>query len=51
MGQLLGMKIVAEGIETDGQRALLTEMGCDLGQGYFFDRPLAAEDAVARIAL
>jgi EAL domain-containing protein (putative c-di-GMP-specific phosphodiesterase class I) len=49
MGQLLGMKIVAEGIETDGQRLLLTEMGCDLGQGYFFDRPLAAGDALSRL--
>jgi EAL domain-containing protein (putative c-di-GMP-specific phosphodiesterase class I) len=30
---------VAEGIETTGQRDLLTEMGCRFGQGYLFSRP------------
>ncbi|MCA9532809.1 MAG: EAL domain-containing protein [Myxococcales bacterium] len=49
MGQFLRMQIVAEGIETDGQREMLTEMGCDFGQGYFFDRPLAPEDALTRL--
>jgi EAL domain-containing protein (putative c-di-GMP-specific phosphodiesterase class I) len=28
---------------------MLTEMGCDFGQGYFFDRPLAPEDALSRL--
>ena len=35
----LGMTVVAEGIETDLQRELLTDLGCDAGQGYLFARP------------
>ena len=36
----LGLSITAEGIEDEGQRALLTELGCHRGQGYLFDRPI-----------
>ena len=39
------MDVVAEGVETDAQRQALRELGCGYGQGYFFDRPLAAEQA------
>jgi len=41
--QALGLDAVAEGVETDGQRELLTRMGCRYGQGYLFGRaqPLA----------
>ncbi len=35
-----GMRTVAEGVETATVAALLAEAQCDLGQGYFFDRPL-----------
>jgi EAL domain-containing protein (putative c-di-GMP-specific phosphodiesterase class I) len=35
----LHLDVVAEGIETTGQRDLLTEMGCRFGQGYLFSRP------------
>jgi EAL domain-containing protein (putative c-di-GMP-specific phosphodiesterase class I) len=35
----LGLKVVAEGIETQTQLDLLTDIGCDLGQGYLFSRP------------
>lgn len=40
-----GMKMesIAEGVETDGQRRKLIELGCDTLQGYFFARPCAAE--------
>lgn len=41
----LGMSVVAEGIETAQQLALLKSYGCDYGQGYFFARPLPAVDA------
>jgi diguanylate cyclase (GGDEF)-like protein len=40
MSQGLRLSTVAEGIENDGQRATLTSMGCDLGQGWALSRPL-----------
>jgi EAL domain-containing protein (putative c-di-GMP-specific phosphodiesterase class I) len=40
----LGMTTVAEGIETPGQAAITRELGCDKGQGYFFSKPLSAQD-------
>jgi EAL domain-containing protein (putative c-di-GMP-specific phosphodiesterase class I) len=43
MAHKLGMKVVAEGVETAEQCKLLVDMGCDLGQGYLFSRPLTAE--------
>jgi len=43
----LGLKVVAEGVETEGQLAQLQAMGCALGQGYLFARPLAINDAMA----
>lgn len=39
----LGMRIVAEGIENDGQARRLAGMGCRLGQGYHYSRPMPAE--------
>ncbi len=42
MAHKLGMKVIAEGIETEQQRQLLTESGCDYGQGYLFSKPLPA---------
>jgi EAL domain-containing protein (putative c-di-GMP-specific phosphodiesterase class I) len=36
----LGLRVVAEGVETADQLARLHELGCDLGQGYYFSRPL-----------
>ena len=44
LGKTLGMKIVAEGVETPEQQALLTELGCDTLQGYLLGRPGPAED-------
>ena len=40
----LGLKVVAEGVETAGQLNLLREAGCDIVQGYYFSRPVPAED-------
>jgi EAL domain-containing protein (putative c-di-GMP-specific phosphodiesterase class I) len=42
LGHGLNMRIVAEGVETGTQLALLRELGCDEGQGYLFARPLDA---------
>jgi diguanylate cyclase (GGDEF)-like protein/PAS domain S-box-containing protein len=44
MAHSLGIKVVAEGVETQQQRDLLLAAGCDYGQGYLFHRPLAAEE-------
>ncbi|HEX3847040.1 MAG TPA: EAL domain-containing protein, partial [Steroidobacteraceae bacterium] len=40
MGHGLGLKVVAEGIETDAAAARLKELGCDIGQGYLYARPM-----------
>jgi PAS domain S-box-containing protein len=43
MGHGLGMKIIAEGIEHKEQAEILSAMGCDFAQGYYFGRPVPAE--------
>ena len=43
LGQSLGMTIVAEGVETKAQASLLRRLGCDVGQGWLFGKPLSAE--------
>jgi EAL domain-containing protein (putative c-di-GMP-specific phosphodiesterase class I) len=40
LAHALGLSAVAEGIETDGQLSSLRDLGCDLGQGYHFARPM-----------
>ena len=47
LGQALSLRTVAEGIEEAEQRAALCEVGCALGQGYLFARPLAPDAAAA----
>lgn len=42
MGHKLGLKIVAEGVETAEQRDWLKAQGCDFAQGYFFSKPVPA---------
>ncbi|RDI50398.1 diguanylate cyclase/phosphodiesterase [Microvirga subterranea] len=46
LGQSLGIRVIAEGVETAGQVSFLREHGCNLGQGYYFGRPMAADDVV-----
>ncbi len=48
LGHSLGLKVVAEGIETPEVWATLLRLGCDLAQGYFISRPMPA-DAGARL--
>ena len=45
LGKSLGMATVAEGIEEFGQLAALREMGCHFAQGYYFSRPVPADQA------
>lgn len=46
LAQNLKMEVVAEGIETNEQLEHLRQIGCELGQGYLFSRPVAAEKAL-----
>ncbi|MBU6957897.1 EAL domain-containing protein [Pseudomonas sp. CVAP len=43
LGQALGLRIVAEGVETDVQQDFLTQLGCDSLQGYLLGHPLPAD--------
>jgi len=46
IGHLLGVDVVAEGIETDDQAARLSQAGADLLQGYLFGRPAPASESI-----
>ena len=48
LARVLGMDVVAEGIETNEQYRLLRQLGCRFGQGYLFARPMSA-DAVTQL--
>ena len=39
----LGLLAVSEGVETELQRSMLAEIGCDLAQGFLFAKPLTSE--------
>ncbi|MEQ9259014.1 MAG: EAL domain-containing protein [Roseovarius sp.] len=46
LARKLGLRTVAEGIETEAQAGLLRELGCDKGQGFLFSRPLDQDGAL-----
>ncbi|MFL1545640.1 EAL domain-containing protein [Pseudomonas sp. ERGC3:05] len=49
LGQALGLRIVAEGVETDMQQSFLTRLGCNSLQGYLLGHPLPADSFMADI--
>lgn len=40
MAHKLGLRVIAEGVETEGQRSSLEQMGCDFAQGFFYKKPV-----------
>lgn len=49
MAQNLGLQVVAEGVETQEQADFLREKGCDFAQGYFFGRPMSADNILMHL--
>jgi EAL domain-containing protein (putative c-di-GMP-specific phosphodiesterase class I) len=50
LGRALGLAVVAEGVETEPQRGLLAGMGCPIGQGHLFGRPVDGDSFAASLA-
>ena len=51
MAHVLGLEVVAEGVETPAQAAFLRQHGCDFAQGYLFSKPVTAEELTSRLAV
>ena len=49
MGHALGLKVLAEGVETEEQARVLRDLGCDEVQGYLYSRPILAEQLIDRL--
>lgn len=49
MGRGLGVQVVAEGVETSGQRDMLAEMGCEIVQGYYYGRAAPFSETALRL--
>ena len=45
----IGIDVIAEGVETEDQRQILLELGCEAMQGFLFARPLSANDVHATL--
>ncbi len=51
LAHALSLKVIAEGVEDALEAAHLKTLGCDIGQGYFYARPLSSRDVEARFGL
>ncbi|HEV7719794.1 MAG TPA: EAL domain-containing protein [Iamia sp.] len=49
LARSLSVKVIAEGIETDAQRRLLADLGCEYGQGFLWSRPVDEDTATALV--
>jgi diguanylate cyclase (GGDEF)-like protein len=50
LGRTMGLRVLAEGVETVAQHARLAELGCRLGQGWLWSKPLAAREVTDLLA-
>jgi EAL domain-containing protein (putative c-di-GMP-specific phosphodiesterase class I) len=49
LGRLLGMEVVAEGVETEAEFAMMRMLGCSAVQGYYFSKPIERSACLAMI--
>ena len=49
LGRRLGLRVVAEGVEDDETRRMLVSLGCEVGQGWYFARPMPPDAFAAWI--
>jgi EAL domain-containing protein (putative c-di-GMP-specific phosphodiesterase class I) len=42
LAQSMNLQLIAEGIENEAQKDMLIKLGCEVGQGYLFSKPLSA---------
>ncbi len=49
MAHKLGLEVVAEGMETEGQRRMLVKADCDYAQGFLFSRPMPADEMIMKV--
>lgn len=50
LAQNLGLSVVAEGVETEEQKRHLAELGCNMIQGYFYLRPVTADELIRKVS-
>lgn len=49
MAHKLGLKTIAEGVETEYQKAILVEVGCDYLQGFLFAKPMPVNEFISYV--
>ena len=50
LGRELGLKVVAEGVESEATARIMQDAGCDIGQGWLYGRAMPMEAFEARLA-